>query len=250
MAKPVGKGGKDFPDYGVSSMSQSQSFSLDMSELAVRLGSGNYFDRSGVQLYNERFDCGLQNWIETVAGAGSSIKLMASDVSVGAYAVKMTCGAVIANLATIAKNLPYPYFSRFGIEWQVKHIVPGVQFNMVAIFYTGTKAYQLQVYTDSVNEKFYYVTPGPAYKSIDLAPFYTGAASEFHVYKLVADLENAKWVRASIDTTDTNISANSLYTFASGEKPRLYLYFRTTNTTGVTETVVLDNIILTIDEPS
>jgi hypothetical protein len=249
MARAVGHGGRDTPDYGISSTPQSKALVIDMSEIAVRLGSGNYYDRKGTQLFLELFDYGVKEWLETTGGAGSTIELLSKYTSFGPYAVALTCGAGAGKTASIQRTLPYPYVSTVGFEFHVKHTVTGDRFIAYLKLYDGSYEYDIGFKIDSANGDVYYLNSAGGWTSLGVEHYFTGATSQFHVIKGRVDIENAQWLEILVDTDDYPMTGIAIDKSAVVGNKRLFLYFDTTDGGEGTATNVLDNIIITVDEP-
>lgn len=249
MASPTGHGGRDHPDFGISGTVQGKSLILDMSELAARLGSGNYFDRRGVQIWSERFDYGLRGWTESVIGAASHIYPCADYAVSGSYALDMACEASIGASATIACRLPYPYISSVGLEFHVKHYTAGEYFYCTMILYGDPHTYNLTAYIDSTNKKLYFTTDTAGQSPLTLSDYMTGPTSPFHVIKMRADIENQRWIEIMVDTDEYDLRDAVLARTGAAANKQMYLYFGGLYIRGTASRDILDNIIITLDEP-
>lgn len=249
MASPTGHGGRDHPDYGISGTVQGQSLILDMSELAVRLGSGNYFDRRGVQVYSERFDYGIRQWSAGFAGAGSHLYLCADYVASGAYAVDMACGTTVGFNSVLQAYFPYPYVANLGLEFHVKHYTAGDSFYAVLHLDDGTYVYSLDVKIKAASKELEITTDTSGISPITLPGYITGPVSPFHVIKFRVDIDNLKWIEVMVDTDEYDLRSAVLNRAAVGTNKQMFLYFATINSDGVAARNILDNIIITLDEP-
>lgn len=250
MAQPSGFGGRDYPDFGVSNNPNRTGYVKDLAELAVRLGSPNYFDRLGVQLYAETFEFGIRDWYTSIGGAGSSINLIADYASDGVYAVRLTSGDAAGRNARISRYLPYPYLSTVGIEYHVKVLELGANFYASLWMYDGTTAYILTLTLDPVGETLTFNTESFGNQSIDISPFANTINAPFHIIKARADIVNGQWVEITVDTDGYDASAYDVNYVASGADKQSWLYFDAqTSVAGNGLSVALDSVIVTIDEP-
>jgi len=249
VARAIGHGGRDYPDYGVSAMPQANSIVVDMSEMAVRLGSPNYYDRKGTQLFSECFDYGLREWLVTAGGAGSSVDVYSHYTSFGPYSLLLTCGDGVGKTGTIQRSLPYPYVSTVGFEFHVKHVVAGDRFIAYLNLYDGDYLYEIGIKLDSVNKILSYINSAGGWTNITLANYFTGGTSQFHIIKVRVDIENAKWLELMLDTDDYVLTDVAMHKVAMVANKRLFLYFDTTDGGEGTASNALDNILITIDEP-
>lgn len=104
------------PDWGVDWSPRTIWGLEDLGEHAVRLGSPHLWDRQGDVIFLTEFTEGLGSVRGFLGGgAGGAICLHAGYNRQGAYCVKLTTDDDDLD-AAILKHLPYPIFSRIGIE--------------------------------------------------------------------------------------------------------------------------------------
>lgn len=249
MASPTGHGGRDHPDYGISGTAQGQALVLDMSELAVRLGSSNYFDRSGVQLFNETFQNGLQDWHITTLGTPAYVRLVANYVSHGGYAVEIENNGGVGDDAYMRHHIPYPYPSTMGFEFHVRHIVAGERFVFQVAMYTGTESLALILRIDSVNEELELLSGPATYTTIDISPYRSGLIGMFHAIKFTVNLDTRLYTRLAIDTVEYPVSNIPFHYYALVDQPHIRLYIGNWGSGDTADHIAVDNIIITLDEP-
>lgn len=250
MAIPVGFGGRDYPDFGVSGLQQSKISLFDMSELAVRLGSINRFDRSGVVIYQTGFEYGLGNWAQNSYDANSFSKLSVLYYSIVPYSMQLQTAYINDAYSGMALSLPLPYVSAMGFEFHVKFVNAIQQFTAQFLIYTGKYRYTVELRFDVAGNEITLYDAGQQRPPIFTNPIYYGGTSTFHVVKLVADLVNENYVRLVFDGVDTILSQHKIRRWGTDATPRLAVLFLNDPPVKAVDVVHLDNIIITMDEPT
>lgn len=104
------------PDWGLVGPKETVYGLDDLAEHAVRLGTPHLWDRRGDGVWMSDFREGLGDVGTRVGGgAGGSVVLHTVNARQGAYCVKLTTDDLDLE-AALVKHLPYPVFSRLGIE--------------------------------------------------------------------------------------------------------------------------------------
>ena len=250
MARAIGRGGRDYPDFGVSNPSNTSILITDLSELAARLGSPSYFDRSGVILFSETFENGMRDWYATTSGDPAYVRLTAGYVAHGSYAVEMENSGVLTENAYMRKLLPFPYMSTVGFEFHLRHIADGERFVFQTIIYDTDHYHQMIIRIDSVNEELELQTTDGAYETIDISPYHSGLVSLFHAIKFTVNIDTGTYIRLSVDAIDYPVNTIPVYTDTPGAQPRIVIYTGLWGSDGEADHIVIDNIIVTLDEPS
>jgi hypothetical protein len=249
MTRPTGFGGRDMPDFGVSQTASNRGIVKDLSELAVRLGSPNFFDRQGIQVWNDDFENGYGNWVTQVHGAASFINLCADYIAQGDYALEMHNDDTSGNDATIQAHLPFPYVSTVGFEYHLKHLHAGDRFYARIDLYDGTYEYYLDAILLADDKEYWIYNDGGGYEHIDISPLNTGGTGPFNVFKIVADIANLRWRRLIVNTTEYDLSDITIRRTALGFSPAMFIFIGPISTGDDYDWVILDNMLVTLDEP-
>lgn len=249
MAKPIGKGGIDTPDWGVSALFNSNALVNDLSELAVRLGSPVTFDRTGNVLYYDCFESGLTNWEHNSYPAGAYAVPTARFCAIRPYAVKLATTDDSGSYSGIKRGLPFPYVSRMGFEFHIKQTAAIKRFLTQLTFYTGTYAYYLQLTLHEEDDQVLLQDGDSVDHEICGYDFSTVLYSPFHVIKLVFDLTTELHIRLTIDDIDYDVSSITIKKNASAENAHMYVLFYLYSAGAFERTCYIDNVIFTIDEP-
>lgn len=250
MAKPISHGGRDYPDYGASQGYVHTAFISDMSELAARMGSPNYFDRQGVHIFNESFENGLGFWTTKIVGDTSYIRVSAQYVSYGFYGLEMKNDIVYGDSAYVSRFFPYPYLTTVGLECYIRHIEAGEYVAVTLDAYDGTHRYAGTMKLNPTAETAQIRVGADDYELIDIHPYHDLYSQQFHAIKIVINYETFKYVRLMIDAVDHDISAYSPYKIESDTSPRLGVFIGPFSPGDTYDRIGLDNVILTLNEPS
>jgi hypothetical protein len=218
-------------------------------ELAVRLGSEKFFDRRGDVFLIDNFEAGSSKWELGGGGAGNAQTLTTDKARSGGYSIKLTGGSDGELLARMYNYFPYPVLSKWGFETHFS-IGPGIDKLYFLIRQeTGIHAKLASILYDRTNQKLQYLDSSNIYQDIQTSFLLYENTYLFHVFKLVADLENFKYVRLITNETEYDLSAYDMYSFSNIAtkhlKVAIYLYSRSGNN----DSIYVDNVIITQNEP-
>lgn len=249
MAKPVGYGGRDYPDFGVSTTASRHSMVTDMSELAVRLGALSWFDRMGNVLMQEGFQNGLTNWGFSSTPAASTPVVSAEYYSTVPYSVKLLTTIAGAGYSGIHRSFPFPYVSNFGVELHFKALIPFQFLHWTMTFSDGANRHRVMVRVNYQDLKLELLDASDVYQEIGTLRVVLGASSPFHVIKCTVDLLNSTYIRLLLDGEDYDVSAITIKKRVLSSNPYLYMEIIMTPVFETEPEVWIDNIIFTTDEP-
>lgn len=236
------------PDWGLQLKKTVYTFD-DLSELAVRLGSEVFFDRRGDVFLIDSFENGLGKWELGGGGDGNKQLITAERARSGGYSVKLIGGSTDSWLARMYNYFPYPVLSKWGAEVHFS-IGPGIdKVYFIIRQETGTHAKLASILYDRENEKLQYQVGEDDYQDIKTSFLLYENTYLFHVFKLVADLENFKYQRLIVNDVEYDLSAYDMYSFGNVVTKHLevqiLLYSRDLNN----DYIYVDNIIITQNEP-
>lgn len=237
------------PDWGSTQGTQTTHPVLDVGEAAVRLGSPDRFERLGNVLLIDGFEHGAGRWSATVNGAGGVAAPTAAHARSGAWSLRLTAGSGAPNLVSVVHHEPYPVLGRLGLEWSL--LIPGTGSKFVVSLETadGTKVVSAQIVVDWGANVIGYTDNGGVTRQLDTLVPPAADATLFHTFKLVLDASRQAYVRALVDNTTVNLGGipARVYAFAGGAFTNLaFTYF---GRAGFNDTVYLDDVILTQNEP-
>lgn len=249
MAKPIGFGGRDVPDYGIGRPADATPHITDIAELSVQLGSLSWFDRFGNVLMTESFQTGMGNWLTQSYPNGANPILSSKYYSTIPYAVKLITTTDTGSYSGMDKYFPFHYVDTFGVEVHFKAIETFQHLYWSLSFYDGTYAYEMKPKVNYAANELQLILSALADEKIDDLDIKIGVASQFHVLKITGDLVNNTYLRLILDDRDYDISDKELIQTTSSDKPTLRMLFYLQPYDTVVSTVWIDNIIFTINEP-
>jgi len=219
---------------------------IDLGELAVRLGSNNFWDRRGNVIFYDDFQSGIGR-VGWLVGLDGSIEWSSEHSLSGGYSVKFSTDKLLLLYTLIRKFLPCPPKSAFGSEVAICTGEDIVHFRWSMLYYDGTNHSVFRVRYTLATEILEYwdgdwhtfATDVKFAKSVDL----------FHIAKLVADMETGKYVRFIFDNVtydmgkysgDVDLDDTSPYldveVLGFGDEDDNYVWF-------------VDDLIVTQNEP-
>lgn len=249
MAKPIGHGGRDYPDFGISDTVQTKSIITDMGELAARLGAPNVFDRMGNLVWFEQFKYGLGNWTLATTGNGVTPVLVAYPYLYKPHAVKLAGTSGSSGTSTITATLHLPYESALGIEFAFNPDFRATEIEFYGNLYTGTNYYAFGISFRLKAGTIRVYKQGGGYNTVYEDVLGYVKTDNFHVVKLVMDMENGLYKRLMFGTLDIDVKDISFHKGTSSTKPSLTFLIRLESTTDYDESAIIDNIVITLDEP-
>jgi hypothetical protein len=249
MAIPTGFGGRDFPDFGVSKTAGRDTNITDLSELAVRLGSLSWFDRMGTVLMVDGFERGIANWTANAYPAASFPSIASNYYAKVPYSAKLSTTTDPGSYSGMKRYFPFPYIANFGCEVHVKATTTFDTLYWWVQFFTGSYKYNVQVVLDMDEDELQVVNSLGGYDKIDNLDIKTGINSPFHVIKVTVDLDNAKYIRLLLDERDYNVSDIGISQSANVSSPYMYMLFYLKCELLTVNTVYIDNVVFTTNEP-
>lgn len=221
---------------------------MQLAELAVRLGSIVTFDRRGNVIWLESFENGLNKW--TTGGSGSlrTVLPCVTYARSGGLSARITAGSTLYHHAYITKDfLFFPAVTAgFEFSWLQYDELDYLQVDIR--HYTGTHVYDGGLRYDYANKRWEYGDDTTGW-----TPFLTGwdigmGYDIWHTIKLALDLENAKYMRAIINKSPTDLSDVDMRSEPDTDLPELYLKIKLIGRAGNNDVGYCDDVIITQNE--
>lgn len=223
---------------------------MGLAELAATLSFTKRHDRRGNVYHVDGFEHGLSGCDTDLSGSGASVSLTSSETRSGSFAAKLTGGSTLTRYATVWYKLPLPPLCKIGVEVTFR-LDSNVEYVLLFISYIdGTTEHQGYVRHDTANHKWQYVNSSGVWTDFLTGKQLLEIDYMFHLFKLVIDPNSNKYVRALVSGQEVDMSSYGLYTPTSSVMPHLWVEFFAYSEAGVNGVVILDNIIITINEPS
>lgn len=221
----------------------------DMGELAARLGSPVTHDRKGRIIFVDSFEYGMASW-QVSAPGDSTVVVSPDNKRSKAFSVKMT--AVSGNGlggAQISRAFPYPYLNKQGLEFSVMFLTEPRYLIWSLSRRDGTEEHQFQcMYMPTEKEVVVTIPGGSSVAVIEDIELFVGSGL-FHTIKMVADFENNVYQRLIINETSLELTDYEPYTFDYDSTAHTNVIITLYSDDGETDTVFIDDVILTQGEP-
>lgn len=222
---------------------------IDPTELAVRLGSVNTFNRSGDVIFQDGFESGLAAFYDIAPGVDADTDITPITARNGGFSALMVSGLLAEGVTFIGKFLAYPFLTKAGFEVSFSYPSTGIQIYIALIIYTGTERLLGLLVIEPASERIRYyngdVTWPTLVSNVDPAV----GAQWFNTIKLVIDFESRMFDKLFINKDVHDISSYALYVNNSDAAPLLDTEVYIKPTTNVNRTVYIDDWIVTINEP-
>lgn len=249
MAKAVGHGGIDYPDFLQAITPHENPVEITRAELAIRLGFPHVFERTGNVLFYETFSHGLSDWNPTQSPIANKPLLSSKGLLNSPYSALLVSDGTAAGYSIIRKDLGYPYLTVFGLEFS---FLPNTQIGQLyfgIIVFTGDTKHSIWAYYDDSVYKWYILDNTPTYKEILTYDIGAWDHTNWHTVKIVADMVNNYYVRMAIDNEDVALTNYVPRTDNDVTPPYIYLGIDAFTLGVRAYTICVDNVILTINEP-
>ena len=236
------------PDYTTKYKMAKVFANLDDAELAARLGSVNTFDRRGSTIWYDDFESATPKWRPLLRGDRGSIAISAEKCWMGSSSCKFVTGDQLLDFAYITKFFPVPSSTKIGLEL---HIHPVGILNDITIGLHGDDSvtqYRAQLFYDVEDSTVSYINSGGGRVPLKTDVLFVDGEDIWIPLKLVMDWDTKKYIRAIVEDLDTDLSDQSIATYATTGKKFVSIEVSIQTSRAVAKTMYLDNVILTQNE--
>lgn len=220
---------------------------ISLTELAVRNGSYNTFDRRGRVIWQDSFEDGLQKWAVSATGL-AEVNLTTVYARSGSVSARMYNPA--AETVQLSKTVPWAAQNRFGYEKSfIQDSATGNdKFKIEITAYDGANSHGGQIIWNHTLERLYYMNSAGAEVLID-----TGVTLDsyldFNTLKLVIDPEIRQYARVILNGYAYSLKNIPLYTAVAAVAPKVECITTLQTVDGASPaTVYVDDAIITRDE--
>lgn len=249
MAKPLGFGGRDYPDFGVGEISRGNTTLIDIAELAARLGSPVNYDRQGKVVAMDTFDNGLSGWTE-VSYPAAAIPTLSVEYAVrGPYCLKFATTDDSGSYSGMRRSFTFPYASRMGVEFHFKSIGQWEYLLLTIDVYDGTNKFSLDWEFNEIDNEIIYDYVGGANTVLAALDINRGSLAPFNAVKIVFDLVDEEYVYCRVNERYYDISRKGIPKSASSQNATIDVYPLLWETGENERAIWIDNFVITMDEP-
>jgi hypothetical protein len=238
------------PDYGVTAGSLTRYQMLDLGELAARLGSPDTHDRRGDVVWWDDAECGAAKWSATLIGVNASFGADTARARNGRSSYKLRPGDAIGDVTTATHMQPISQHSRYGFEFSFSYDGNIPYVDWWHRHFDGAAYMDFRVRWDGNLKQLQYEPAGGGFTAFASGVDLYAAPTLFHTGKMVIDPLGGSYHRFIL-----NDVSYDMHLFTGASTPSVVpvhheLVIRAFNNSGFAQSVWVDDIILTENEPA
>lgn len=223
---------------------------MGLAELAAVLSPAKRFDRRGSVYLLDSFESGIAGCDTDLSGAGASVSVSSEAARTGGLVAKLVGGSTLTRYATVWYKLPLPPLSKIGVEMTFSLDSNVDRVAIIINYIDGTYEHYSGIRYNTASNSWQYVDASGAWVDFVTSTYLSEVDHLFHLAKVVVDPATNKYVRALVSGQEVNMSAYSTYRYASTINPYLEVEIFAYSEAGVNGTVLVDNVIVTVNEPA
>lgn len=249
MAKATGHGGRDVPDYSLIIPNFELLHTVNTGVLTPQSGAPNIHRLSGNILALEQFTHGMNTWDTSDSGLNSEPTLNGQYYFRTPYSLRLRSSGVGTPRSIIRNDFWFPFDSIIGLEFAFLKELVDDNFYFYIELYDGTMLHKAEIrMAFGTNTVMLTKANGQYYNIYDYDVGYD-LTNVWEIHKIVIDLSTKMYVRYINNDNEYDISAYGLYSEANTTYPKMRVYFDLEPQSTSPDTVYIDNVIITIDEP-
>ena len=221
----------------------------DMAELAVRMGSFVNYDRRGEITWLNGFDQGGRDYQVTGTGVGNEVYLTCDQALNGGLCLVLKTGIAAGNVSEIDKYLRVPELGGIGIEATFSPDTKTQSFYIWVTLYDGAIKWDFTWMYDHVAGTLHIWDKTLGNIIVGTPGILRDLFSNYHNFKVRFNTLTNKYMRASIDSMDYELSSYDARVTADATTPNMWVSWYATGIGGGSSEVRLDNVIVTQSEP-
>lgn len=238
------------PDWGVTAGGRTVYQMTDLAEHAVRLGSPVSYDRRGDVLWLDDFRSGLAKFVTVTQGEDSVVDLSTARARNGHFSARLVAGSDGNRLARLQKRVPLPVLSVLGLEYSFS-LASTIEFlRTYIVVLTGSQEQDFEFRWRDTDDDLQYRDANDAWQTFATGVALHQHATLFHSLKLVFDPFDIEYVRLHLGPTVYSLKGFTAQRYGSDAVPRLDFFIEMGGREGYNDTVYLDDLILTQNEPT
>lgn len=219
-------------------------------ELAVRLDSINTYERRGTTVFAESFEQGLLRWIPIHTGIGASIVLTSDNSKSGGYAVHLTAGSTATHQADIEhREKLLSMGGLLGLESSFRNLDADAAFYEMSFEVDDGVDAHLGIVRWGMALDRVWIWHGGAFELIIDGAFGGSGGLSWSTMKVVLDPTTMAYDRLYFNGLEVDISAYSLVATGGTAGRGVDVYLRVVGEDGENSEYLVDNFILTTNEP-
>lgn len=237
------------PDYGMYAALENMGNLVDYGELAARLGSIVAFNREGNIIFWDDFEKTPMKWTVDKGIGSETVGYNADTALSGGQCVMLKTVANVNSIARIIRNFPFYHTGRVGFEFAFNHEEKEAVLYFDIYHITDDRQYEARIRIDIEAQEMAYRASDGNYTVFAENVQVTKQQHLFHHFKVVIDTKKGEYIRVMFDRWEWNLEDIGLYNWAMVADEYIVLTISLLNTGSLAQTVYIDNVILTQNEP-
>jgi hypothetical protein len=222
--------------------------SVDMAELAARLGSPDVSDRRGNVVFMDSFANGPAGWDFSGSGGVAAGYPVADPVYHGALALGLQTDAVNFAGSEWDRSVALPIFSKFGVETTFAFPINTQYVGLGLSIYTGAVWYSYAVRWYQNTGQLGVFNSGPGFTILASPGPLTNTGRTWYTLKLVIDPTTGYYERVLFNTT-----MYDCHTIQPPQTPDLTplsgaIFLRAAPVGAVSRLILFDSVVFTVNE--
>lgn len=220
----------------------------EFDELAARLGSPVTFDRRGDVVFLDSFEDGLEKWTKTFIGGAGAVDLSVERARTGAFSCRMRTSAGPAGGVQISRGTPALVPTTLGVEHSF-HVPVAIEYLRLGVAaYDGAVVTLYEVRWRDSSDDLQYLDASYAWVTFATGVELGVLIRTFHTWKLVVDAEAKEYVHLLLDDSAYSLAGIAAYQEPAAVAPYYLTAITMAGRAGETDTVYVDDVILTQNE--
>jgi len=237
------------PDWGARVPKSTVYGGIDLAEHAARVGSQVTFDRRGDVLWFDDFSGGINKWVVSANGTGSSYSWSAESSEFGPFSAKLVCGTEVWGGGSMLRAYALPALSQLGFEFAINRDADISQLTFGMVVYDGTITTSYTIRYTAASGLFEYQTTGGGYPDLTPTKILHPYRHLFHILKLVINPTNKKYVRLIADNIVYDLADLDAWQGAPVDVEYARCNINVVGTLNENAVAYIDRAILTQNEP-
>jgi len=221
----------------------------DMAELAARIGSPDIFHRLGDVVFIDSFENGLGAWTKDTIEGLATIKLTSVEYKTGGFACKLIHPGDDEHYCGIYRGMSFHLGGKIGFEYSLSGWGDKKEVGIKLRVYDGSDVVCGIINYSETNKNLSYIdwegNPQVFASGINLVldyPLWT-------TWKLIIDMVKEEYCKLIVGQTTYSLKDISLYKVESGLPPQILAEIWTRSEGANSSTLIVDDCILTQNEP-
>lgn len=222
----------------------------DIGELAVRLGSIVSFNREGNVIFLDDFNQTLTAWIIDAPSGVADVYPVCYPTVNGGIAICLKTDAPEFSVTAIEHVLHYPVRGGIGLELAFLPVPNFDWLELTVIFYDGVDATKIKLGYDHPLGLIRLYTESDGWITLTTVGTQREADGSFVRIKVVGNILTGLYTRVIFNGVEYDASAYDLVIIDDVIKQSMSILIEAVNTAAGSAEVVIDDVILTQNEPT